>query len=551
MSSEDLHITNAANSSSRVKHAKQSWEEMRSELREYRRRFGDCNVHTHSSKLDRWVSTQRARHKKGGLSIDQVADLESMGFTWQLQDTYAPAQCWRAMYDELIEYKAQHGHCNVPALKTKLGRWVTTQRSRRAGTCSEDMPLNEKQIALLDEIGFAWRLGATVTQQSWEDSFAQLQAFHQEHGHTILPTTEEYHRLRNWVGTQREKRKKGCLPDEYIQKLDGLGFTWEFFVTETWDSMYQKLQAFYEEHGHSKVPINREGKLGCWVTRQRMRKRGTTEDRTLSAEQIEKLDALDFCWDAADYDEIWMEWFEKLKEFKEANGHCRVPRLSGPLGAWVARQRQCRDKNSGSNRQLTAAQIEQLDSIECVWRADDNIDSWEVMYEKLVAYHQEHGDHLVPQKSNGKLGSWVMIQRSRRYGMKGRQKQLTEEQVQLLNDLNFAWNLEERNQQLWTQMYRQLEAYKTEHGHCRVPTRYKGDANAPARLGKWVEQQWGRRNGQKGKSPLTEDEFERLDALGFVWEVKKPKNRPTSARKTQEDQELPSSNRVRKRQRSA
>lgn len=172
--------------------------------------------------------------------------------------------------------------------------------------------------------------------------------------------------------------------------------------------------------------------------------------------------------------------------------------------------------------------MERLDSIGFVWRADDHVDTWEAMYEKLVAYHRQNGDCLVPQKSNGKLGSWVSIQRCRRYGP---QNQLTDEQVRLLNQLHFAWNNEERTQQLWDQMYRQLETYILQHGHCHVPSRYvsPGNPKGPAKLGKWVEQQRGRYNGQKGRLPLSESQIERLNELNFVWEVKKRKAAPASS----------------------
>ena len=60
------------------------------------------------------------------------------------------------------------------------------------------------------------------------------------------------------------------------------------------------------------------------------------------------------------------------------------------------------------------------------------------MYDKLKEYKEKNGDCLVPI-SEGKLGKWVSVQRNRYKGPSGRSKQLTAEQVRLLNDIGFVW----------------------------------------------------------------------------------------------------------------
>ena len=106
-------------------------------------------------------------------------------------------------------------------------------------------------------------------------------------------------------------------------------------------------------------------------------------------------------------------------------------------GKWVKCQRRCRDKQCGSNRHLTEQHVAQLDAIGLAWRADENIHSWEHMYEELKGCRRQHGDCLVKQNS-GKLGRWVDIQRQRRKGPHGLQKQLTDEQVRLVDEIKFG-----------------------------------------------------------------------------------------------------------------
>mmetsp|Transcript_25554 Transcript_25554/g.55861 ORF Transcript_25554/g.55861 Transcript_25554/m.55861 type:complete len:545 (+) Transcript_25554:278-1912(+) len=510
---------------------KQTWEEMYDELVDYHSEHGDCRVNTHDTKLGRWVSTQRARYNQGELASDRVELLEALGFDWVLQERDGPIRDWMGMLKELRQYKERHGDCLVPTLTTKLGRWVTTQRARRDGATGSAAQLTPDQVELLDDLGFVWRLkGDSYSQVSWDDMFQALVEYQQAHGNCRVPNMEPHARLWRWIGTQRQKYKSEQLSSEQIQKMEDLGFVWSVFEKDTrsWDDMHQELQEFHEENGHCRVPKSHDGKLAYWVRRQRiLRKRSIPGWRDITPDQIRLLEDLDFVWDAANYDEIWDENFSELEAYAEATGHCRVPRLSGPLGTWVAKQRQCRHQNSGSNRQLTEEQIARLDSIGFVWRADDNIESWEAMYEKLREYKMTNGNCLVPQ-SQGKLGSWVDIQRRRKDGPVGRQKQLTPERVALLDELNFAWTAEERFSQLWDMMFDELKDYVEEHGHCKVPTQYVGSGKGPAKLGKWVERQRARRKSPEKYTPLTEDQTQRLTEIGFVWAVGKRKQ-PTSA----------------------
>lgn len=71
---------------------KQPWEEMLQELREYRQHYGDSIVHTHETKLGRWVSTQRQRYFKDELTKGQIESLEALQFAWKLKETHQPAQ---------------------------------------------------------------------------------------------------------------------------------------------------------------------------------------------------------------------------------------------------------------------------------------------------------------------------------------------------------------------------------------------------------------------------------------------------------------------------
>jgi hypothetical protein len=76
----------------------------------------------------------------------------------------------------------------------------------------------------------------------------------------------------------------------------------------------------------------------------------------------------------------------------------------------------------------------------------------------------------------------------------------------------------------WTEHFEELKTYKSQYGHCMVPTHY---ASNP-KLGRWVHtQRHQRRLLQKNKkSTMTERRVQQLDELGFSWEVRPSQGRP-------------------------
>jgi hypothetical protein len=68
----------------------------------------------------------------------------------------------------------------------------------------------------------------------------------------------------------------------------------------------------------------------------------------------------------------------------------------------------------------------------------------------------------------------------------------------------------------WDERYGELKTYKERSGHCNVPARWKENSE----LGLWVSTQRLRRER------LSPNREERLDALGFCWDLKRRKLKP-------------------------
>ena len=61
---------------------------------------------------------------------------------------------------------------------------------------------------------------------------------------------------------------------------------------------------------------------------------------------------------------------------------------------------------------------------------------------------------------------------------------MTDEKLQCLADMDFQWsvNKKEKEHTMWNQRFEELEKFKEEHGHCRVPQK-------TSKLGIWVRDQ--------------------------------------------------------------
>ena len=79
-----------------------------------------------------------------------------------------PYKVWVSMYNRLKEFKSQHGHCLVPQPyedDPKLGNWVSKLRSTMKKQLSDGIDVlgSAKKAALLDKIGFDWKISSAAT----------------------------------------------------------------------------------------------------------------------------------------------------------------------------------------------------------------------------------------------------------------------------------------------------------------------------------------------------------------------------------------------------
>jgi len=279
------------------------WNAMFQKLRAYQRTHqGSSNVpqQYHSDPtLGYWVQTQRKYYKIDQLAKSRHDRLEALGFQWKIE----MKDYWSEMFERLRAYQRDHdGCCNVPGKyrpDPKLGNWVVTQRQRyRTGQLSKD------RRKKLEAIGFQWTAREhreTTFENQWKAMFQKLQAYQKEHGGKEYKEYIQDRTLRHWVSTQRKNYKKGTLTKCRHDKLVAIGFQWtgiekrETEFENQWMEMFQRLQAYRQEHGGSFIvpsDFRHDPKLARWVQTQRK----YYADGTLAKNRYDQLNAIGFCW---------------------------------------------------------------------------------------------------------------------------------------------------------------------------------------------------------------------------------------------------------------
>jgi hypothetical protein len=503
-----------------------TWEDRLSELADYRKIKGHCNVptnYTENMKLGKWVGHQRNNYKlhlKGKTSpmtLSRIQVLESMGFDWGGSLT-----AWEDRLSELADYRKIKGHCNVPqkcSENTKLASWVGRQRyTYRLHLEGKTSSMTLSRIQELESIGFEWGVSLTA----WDDRLSELADYCKIHGHCNVPYSgSENTKLAKWVAKQRanyrlhREGKRSYMTISRIQELESMGFEWGAAK----ENRLSDLAEYRKIHGHCNVPYNcRENtKLAMWVSTQRtsywLHREGKRSQMTLP--RIQALEIMGFEWGASLT--IWESRLSHLADYRKIHGHCNVPyncRENTKLASWVGRQRYTyRLHLEGKTSSMTLSRIQALESMGFEW--GDSRTSCEDRLSELADYRKIKGHCNVPTNytENMKLANWVGRQRNDyRLYLEGKTSSMTLSRIQALESMGFEWRA---SLAAWKNRLSELVDYCKIHGHCNVPQK----CSEWTKLAMWVANQRTQyRLHLKGKiSQITLPRIHALERLGFEW----------------------------------
>ena len=481
--------------------AQEAWNRRLAELKAFGAKFGHRNVTPQTPgypQLGAWVSGTRNKAKYGKLTAEQIADLEAVGFLWEINEL-RKSSVFEGWLKKLKAFANKHGHCHVTP-KTpgyeKLGSWVSGQRVRH-----KKGDLHAEQVAALDAIGFHWNLKGQRKSSVFDDWLAELKKYAAVHGNcNVTSKTSGHEKLGSWVSSQRVRRHKGLMDDRHVQALNKLGFVWEFQASksqQTWIKKFHELEAFYLQHGHSDMPRTHENRtLANWVWIQRIRlRRPYGKAGKLTAAQVALLDKLAFKWDL--HEETWAEKFQELKVYGKATAGRFDPIEDETLSRWASSQRKAYHQG-----ELAQGRIDQLNEIAFTWESAATENQWQAQFAELKAYHQVHGDANPSRLRMPQLGGWCGHQRLARKAGK-----LAEHHIRQLDELGFVWSHHEKTP--WEVHFAALQDYIKVQGDSYVPHRY--DANP--KLGFFTRNL----RVQYAAGKLTREQIAKLEAIGFQW----------------------------------
>ena len=231
---------------------------------------------------------------------------------------------WRKHHHLLHQFLLQFGHCNVPqgyGIGTHyegLHAWCNEQRAQYQRMNrpivgdrgrSEPCTMTPTRVRILTSMGFMW---------GHRPNF-------RHNGASSFSSAPPLHNSSNADGNNSSGANKPY---------------------SSWNKWMELLAEYRDGHGNVDVPLKYEANpsLGTFVNRQRTehRKLQSGKPSSMTPERVEDLNRLGFTWAIRESHTSWEERFVELKEFRDQNSHCNVPKIYGKnpsLGYWVNEQR--------------------------------------------------------------------------------------------------------------------------------------------------------------------------------------------------------------------
>ena len=298
---------------------------------------------------------------------------------------------------------------------------------------------------------------------------------------------------------------------------------------------FEQLSEYANKHGHCNPnPLDNNDNdtdiaaLAMWAKNQRTSYKYDKEGiRPMPQERKDLLNSIGFLWSVQD--SKWMQMYAELVHFYEIHGHAHVPMVVvvAPVHHSYS------DNNNNNNNNKRNSRIETMS-----WRTSQQHCRQPQEEESRHHHHHHHSPPPPLWMRSDKLARWVAQQRLRykrtvdvTYATTSRSLPLSREQVELLEQLDFAW---QPRDDVWWKRFHELEEFVSIHGHCHVPQRYEKNQE----LGTWCHHQ--RRSCKEYVlscmieqrvqgvcvSGLNEERLQALRSIHFCWFPEEPFMQP-------------------------
>ena len=299
------------------------------------------------------------------LTDEHIRALDDIGMRWDTVD-----YLWERNYNAALEYYHEHGDLDVPASyispdRVRLWDWINKLRKQR-----QERPeiITDEQIRRLDEIGMLW---GSKKERQWDKSYSELCRYKRKYGNVDVSASFVSNgvKLYAWLDRQRRLHEKGadCISEERIKKLEALGIEWK--KESRWEKNYKLAKKYFDEHGTINIKSGSDKglrTLQLWVNKQKRLINEKEKGKTVSSEQLQKLEAIGLSRDNA-YELKWKEQYAEAKAYFSKHHDLKAaPEYIGTNGKklyrWLDKQR-----NAKRRGKLSDERIKLLDDIGMIW----------------------------------------------------------------------------------------------------------------------------------------------------------------------------------------
>jgi hypothetical protein len=216
-------------------------------------------------------------------------------------------------------------------------------------------------------------------------------------------------------------------------------------------------------------------------------------------------------------DEMWMEKYEKVKDFVEINKEYpsiySMDKEEKRLASWVSEQRQ--SKKEKGTCILTEERIKLLEAIHN-WQWDIFSHNWNKMFNTIKSFYSKNNKY--PSKNSmdeeeKSFANWIYVQRQSKKG--NGSCVLTEERIKQLESLpNWEWEID--LDLIWNKNFDDVKFFYSKNN--KYPSDYSKNKKEKS-LGKWIGHQKQAKKG-KGTYKLTPYRIKQLESLpNWKWEI--------------------------------
>jgi superfamily II DNA or RNA helicase len=411
---------------------------------------------------------------------------------------------WDAMFERLVDYKKQFGTCDVTAIREDtenrpLWNWLHLQRTKyKKGLLEPD------RVEKLSALGVVWKLDQLKgpREEGWEKHFKNLNAFREKYGHcNVADGHQEYQGLANFVSDNRYRYGLGVLEEHRINKLVSIGFEFDRqknFREGRWQLRFDELVEYKNIHGHLKGAGVKSKGLGHWIFLQRTNFR----NNKLDAGRQQKLNSIGFEW-TDDRETIFEKNLSKMISLFHQQGHFTFP-VNTHLNNFSRGLRESyRDKT------LPLHVIERLQPLGYHFEMKTpHSRVKDTRLQQLAEFFKAngHGNVTVSNENYEGLGAWFLGQR-KNY----KNGTLDKDLMKKFEELGIDWEKKQNDLDgLWSNQYAKLRSMYEEDGNFTTARLRENK-----QLNSWSSSQ--RQKFKKGK--LTNDQVDKLNAIGFIWDV--------------------------------